>query len=198
MKHFLAISPDHVPCMNDVYDMVRKVYSRPAGDLIEGSGCGYGFWVKFVNATLRAAIHLGNDHDVNLRGQRCGKICQKQRNAKKNKCAVEKPKLDNARRLRGVYFIDPADAEFKELLKVRGESWKFPCQQQNLARSGEESTRELVALLMLARQNTHASLKPTSQRECVWKELYIKIMKTTLQGKGINRLNHCNLVHNFM
>ena len=32
MEHFLAISPHHVPCMNDVYDMVRKVYERPAGD----------------------------------------------------------------------------------------------------------------------------------------------------------------------
>ena len=32
MNHFLAISPDHVPYMNDVYNMVRKVYSRPAGD----------------------------------------------------------------------------------------------------------------------------------------------------------------------
>ena len=32
---------------------------------------------------------------------------------RKTKVAIEKPKLDNARRLRGIYFIDPADAEFK-------------------------------------------------------------------------------------
>ena len=32
MEHFLAISPDHVPYMNDVYNMVRKVYARPADD----------------------------------------------------------------------------------------------------------------------------------------------------------------------
>ena len=36
---------------------------------------------------------------------------------------------------------------------------------------------------MLARQDTHASLKPTNLRHSVWKELDIKIMKTTLQGK---------------
>ena len=37
----------------------------------------------------------------------------------KQKWAIEKkkPKLDNARRLRGIYFIDPADAEFKETIK---------------------------------------------------------------------------------
>ena len=42
------------------------------------------------------------------------------RNAKlreKQKWSIEKPKLDNARRLRGVYFIDPADQEFKETIR---------------------------------------------------------------------------------
>ena len=29
---------------------------------------------------------------------------------------MEKPKLDNARKLRGIYFIDPEDAEFKETI----------------------------------------------------------------------------------
>ena len=32
----------------------------------------------------------------------------------KQKWAIEKPKLDNAGKLRGIYFIDPADEEFKE------------------------------------------------------------------------------------
>ena len=35
----------------------------------------------------------------------------------KEKWAMEKPKLDNARRLRGIYFIDPEDKEFKETIK---------------------------------------------------------------------------------
>ena len=42
------------------------------------------------------------------------------RNAKlreEQKWAIEKPKLDNARRLRGIYFIDPEDKEFKETIK---------------------------------------------------------------------------------
>ena len=39
------------------------------------------------------------------------------RNAKlkeRHKWSDEKPKLDNARRLRGIYFIDPEDKKFKE------------------------------------------------------------------------------------
>ena len=35
----------------------------------------------------------------------------------KSKCTIEKPKLDNARKLRGIYFIDPEDEEFKEIMK---------------------------------------------------------------------------------
>ena len=35
----------------------------------------------------------------------------------KQKWAIEKPKLDNARRLRGIYFTDPAHAEFKETIQ---------------------------------------------------------------------------------
>ena len=42
------------------------------------------------------------------------------RNAKlkeKQKWSNEKPKLDNGRRLRGIYFIDLEDKEFKETIK---------------------------------------------------------------------------------
>ena len=42
------------------------------------------------------------------------------RNAKlkeKQQWSIEKPALDNAGRLRGIYFIDPEDMEFKETIK---------------------------------------------------------------------------------
>ena len=35
----------------------------------------------------------------------------------KPKCTIEKPKLDNARKLRGIYFIDPEDEKFEEIMK---------------------------------------------------------------------------------
>ena len=106
----------------------------------------------------------------------------------KQKWVIEKPKLDNARRLRGIYFIDPADEELKETIKNA---------QQCFARSREESTGKLVTLLMFARQNTRALLKPTNLRESFWKELYTKHHEDHIAGKGTNSLSHCNLVHNF-
>ena len=35
----------------------------------------------------------------------------------KKKWAIEKPELDNARRLRGIFFIEPDDEEFKRIMK---------------------------------------------------------------------------------
>ena len=40
----------------------------------------------------------------------------------KQKWAIEKPKLDNAKRLCGIYFIDPEDEEFKPTEKMLVES----------------------------------------------------------------------------
>ena len=65
-----------------------------------------------------------------LCGQIFGKKCRKRRNAKKEKMSCRKPKLDNARRLRGIYFLGPKDEEFKDIMKTLVESWKFRCQQQ--------------------------------------------------------------------
>ena len=42
----------------------------------------------------------------------------------KQQQAVDKPKLDNGQKLRGIYFDDLDDGEFKETIKHR-KSWRF-------------------------------------------------------------------------
>ena len=54
--------------------------------------------------------------ELTMCGQICGKMCLTRRNAKKSKSGSEKPKLDNARKLRGIYVIDSADAKFKKTI----------------------------------------------------------------------------------
>ena len=54
------------------------------------------------------------DHDWPEVWTKIGKAAQ---NREKQKWAKEKPKLDNARRLRGIYFIDPDYQSYKETLK---------------------------------------------------------------------------------
>ena len=99
------------------------------------------------------------------------------------KTAIEKPKLDNARKLKGIYFIDPKDEEFMETIKNERKRWKFRLKQLCLARSEGTSTGRPVAHLTFARQKWHALLKPTNLQESVWKELHLNIMNTILQGK---------------
>ena len=98
----------------------------------------------------------------------------------KQKWTAEKPRLDIDNKLRG-FFHQMKNSRI--LWKTRGKSWKFWCQHPCLARSGEASTERLAALLALARQNMHASLKPKSPRESAWKDLFIKIMKIILLEK---------------
>ena len=44
----------------------------------------------------------------------------------KQKSAIEKPKLDNARRVRGVYFIGPDDEEFEMTMKNARGKFEIP------------------------------------------------------------------------
>ena len=44
----------------------------------------------------------------------------------RQKWSHEKPKLDSARRLRGIYFIDPEDKEFKETIKNARKKLEMP------------------------------------------------------------------------
>ena len=105
-------------------------------------------------------------------GQRYGKTGQKQRNETKNKWAIEKPKLDNAKRLRRICFIDPADAD--------ASSYELQDQGKNVQGNLSQSWFSQDQI-----PNTHASLKPTNLRESLWKELCKKIMKDHFAGKGM-------------
>ena len=52
------------------------------------------------------------------------KIGKAAQNREEQEWAKEKLKLDNARKLRGIYFIDPDDKEYKEILKNAKRNWK--------------------------------------------------------------------------
>ena len=112
----------------------------------------------------------------------------------KQKWAIERPKLDNARRLIGIHFIDPTDEEFKEIMKNARGKLEVPMPAMP-CRTGREESRKPVSFWKIVRQNTHASLKPGNLRESVWQELFMKFIKTTLQAKGFTSMTHYNLVH---
>ena len=67
------------------------------------------------------------------------------RNAKlreKQKWAIEKPKLDNARILRGIYFIDPEDKEFKETIRNDRKKLEIPMAPAMPCKTSKKSKHE--------------------------------------------------------
>ena len=60
------------------------------------------------------------------------KIGKAAQNREKQECAKENSKLDKARRLRRIYFIDPDDEEYKDIVTIAREKlerdlWHQPC-----------------------------------------------------------------------
>ena len=67
---------------------------------------------------------------------------------KKTKWKNEKPKLDNARRLRGICFIDSDDEEYKDTLKHARRKLEVPMEAaMHCKKEIHSSTRKLVAEL---------------------------------------------------
>ena len=121
----------------------------------------------------------------------------------KEEWAVERPKLDNARKLRGISFIDLEDGEFKETIKNARKTLgvlveaALPCKMETRKRAWK--LRETVAS---EDTNSHKKTKYVCIVEA--HESTSKLLESALPRKyedhiaerGFNSLTHCNLVHN--
>ena len=135
--------------------------------------------------------------DLIFCGVKFGPACQKEKTQKKEKqeWAMEKRKLDNARKLRGIYFIYPEDGEREAIKNARKKleilmEAAMPCttgtkkclkKLRETVSEGDESNQNSK------RQSMHASWKLVNPRESVWNPFYHKIMKITSQVKDTIR-----------
>ena len=124
------------------------------------------------------------------------------RNAKlkeRKKWSNEKPKLDNARRLRGIYFIDPEDKEFKETIKNARKKLEtpmapaIPCKTRKKNKHGETRSKtndfkSKFACILEASQSTRLRME----------EFLPNYHEDHIAGKGDNSLQHYHLVHKFI
>ena len=75
-------------------------------------------------------------------------------------------------------------------LRMQEENWKHQWLQPCLARCARKASMEKpVARLMISSLSLHVSWKPVNPQECVWKNLYRNIMRTTSQEKGTIHYN---------
>ena len=124
------------------------------------------------------------------------------RNAKlkeKQKWSNEKPKLDNAGRLRGIYSIDPEDKEFKETIRNARRKLEtsmapaMPCTTCKKNKNGETRSKigdikSKLACILEASESTRLRME----------ESLPNYHEDHIAGKGDNSLQHYNLVNKFI
>ena len=113
----------------------------------------------------------------------------------KQKWSEEKLHLENARKLRGIYFIDPEDTEFKETIKNARKKLEtsvapaMPCKILKNCGSGvSNKIQTKLAWILEANESTRMHMgnsKPHNHEDHI-------------AGKGENSLQHYNLVHKFI
>ena len=134
--------------------------------------------------------HLWPDHWAKL--GRNAKLKEKQ------KWSIEKPKLDNARRLRGIYFIDPEDKELKETIRNARKKLETPmapamsCKTCKKSKNGDlrsktHDFKSKFACILEACESTTMRME----------ESLPNYHEDHTAGRGDNSLQHYNLVHKF-
>ena len=111
---------------------------------------------------------------------------------------IEKLHLDNARKLRGIYFIDLEDKELKDTIKNARRKLETPvapamlCKivksKKNCGSGASNKTKTKLARVLQASESTRMRMGeslPTHHEDHI-------------AGKGNNSLQHKNLVHKFI
>ena len=105
-------------------------------------------------------------------------MCKHAKLKEKQKWSEEKLHLENARKLRGIYFIDPEDTEFEEAIKNARKKLEtsvapaMPCKIMKNCGNGASNK---------FRRNLRVFWKLMKPQECVWEIRYRIIIKTILQ-----------------
>ena len=116
----------------------------------------------------------------------------------KQKWSHEKPQLDDARKLRRIYSIDPEDKEFKETIKNARKKLEtsvapaMPCKMiksnKNCGSGASNEIKSKLACILEASESTRLRMRESLPNH----------HEDHIAGKGENSLQHYNLVHKFI
>ena len=113
----------------------------------------------------------------------------------RQKWSREKLHLDNARKLWGIYFIDPEDTEFKETIKNARKKLEtsvapaMPCKiLKNCGSGASNKIQTKLACLLEANESTRMRMGISIPHN----------HEDRIAGKVENSLQHYNLVHKFI
>ena len=114
----------------------------------------------------------------------------------------EKPKLDNARRLRGIYFIDPEDNEFKETIKNARKKLEMPmapampCTCSKTSKTCKHGETRLK--INEIKSKLACILEASESRRLRMEDSLPNHHEDHIAGKGDSSVQHYNLVHKFI
>ena len=128
--------------------------------------------------------------------------CNTAQNREKQEWAKEKPKLDNARRLRGIYFIDPDDQDYNKILRharrklERPMDPAMPCKRQpsitKVVAKPEIASEKNSKIVYVCIIESHSSPRHHAESS------KSKNHEDHTAGKGFTSMSHYNLVHKFI
>ena len=158
--------------------------------------CGPGGdWQKFKR--LPDHIMYGQKYEQKL-------VRPAAQNREKQEWNNEKPKLDNARRLRGIYFINPDDQDYKETLK---NAWRnlerpmaaaMPCKTKaqtsttKVAAKQEVASQEILQTMYGCKMESHESTWQRMEASPFTKH------EDRIAGKRFTSVSQYNLAHKFI
>ena len=100
----------------------------------------------------------------------------------------------NARRLRGIYFIDLEDKEFKETIKNARGNWKHPWIPLCFARQARRTRMETLSKTNDFKSKFACILEASESTRLRMEESPPNYHEDHIAGKGDNSLQHCKLV----
>ena len=116
----------------------------------------------------------------------------------KQKWAFEKPKIENARRLRGFFFIDPDDEEFKRMMKHARRKLEIPMAAAMLCRLQHHKHRETCCTVGQHKTKYACIVEADESMRIRMEGSQNKNHEDHIAGRGMNSLSHSNLVHKFI
>ena len=116
----------------------------------------------------------------------------------KQKWAIEKPKLDHARSLRGIYFIYPKDEAFKDIMKDARRKLEIPMPAAMPCKTPIKNNGETFRGIGKSRTKYACIVEAGESTRFRFEGVPCRYHEDHIAGKGINSLNNYNLVHKFI
>ena len=140
----------------------------------------------------------GGETDEKANDLQYGQISDASKREEKQQWAIENPKLDHARSLCGIYFIDPKDEEFKDIMKNARRKIEIPMPAAMPCKTPINSSGETYRGIGKSKTE-HACIVEADESTRVRLEgAPYRYHEDHIAAKGINSLSHHNSVHKFI